>query len=82
MKERTNEPTNQPTKSGVPRRGLGELEPLPLAYDLRNKRFQMRQNMVFSTKKYQIFSGKGAQPPLPDPFPSGEGVHHCQPTTQ
>ena len=30
----------------------------PLAYDLRNKRVRMRQNMVFSTKKYEKFSGE------------------------
>jgi len=28
---------------------MGGLEPLPWAYDLRNKRVRMRQNMVFST---------------------------------
>jgi len=36
--------------SGIPRRGLGGLEPLPLAYDLRNKHAKKCQNMVFSTK--------------------------------
>ena len=33
------------TEEGVMAGGLG---PLPLAYDLRNKRVRMRQNMVFS----------------------------------
>ena len=51
------------TCSGVPRRGLGGLEPLPLAYDLRNKRVRKRQNMVFSTKNTKHFLGKRAQPP-------------------
>jgi len=37
--------------------GVRGLEPLPLAYDLRNKRIRKRQNMVFSTEK---FSGKEA----------------------
>jgi len=50
------------------------LEPLPLAYDLRNKRVRMRQNIVFSTTtKYEKFSREGAQP-LPRPFPSEEGI--------
>jgi len=53
--------------SGVPRR-LEGLEPLPLACDLRNKRVRMRQNMVFSTKKYEKFSGEGTHPsPSADP---------------
>ena len=36
--------------------GVRGLEPLPLAYDLRNERVRMRQNMVFSTKIRKIFS--------------------------
>jgi len=36
--------------------GARGLEPLPLVYDLRNKRVRMLKNMVFSTKKYQKFS--------------------------
>jgi len=44
----------------------GRLEPLPLAYDLRNKRVRKRQNMVFSTKNTKNF-------PSPDPSPSGKG---------
>jgi len=61
----------KPNPSGVPRRGLGGLEPLPLAYDLRNKRARMRQNMVFSTKNTKNFLGKGHSP-LPKPFPQWE----------
>jgi len=49
--------------SGVPRRRLGELEPLPLAYDLRNKHVRTRRNMAFSTKNTKKFMD-----PLPD-FP-------------
>jgi len=60
--------------SGVPRRRLGGLEPLPLAYDLRNKRVRMRQNMVFSTTKIRkIFWGWGTAP-FPDPSPVGRGM--------
>ena len=55
------------TEEGI--RG-GGLEPLPLPYDLRNKRVRMRQNMVFSAKKYEQFSGEGAES---DPFPSADG---------
>ena len=43
------------TEEGV----RGGLEPLPLAYDLRNKRVRKRQNMVFSTKNTQHFLGWG-----------------------
>ena len=35
----------------------GGLEPLPLAFDLRNKRVRMRQNMVFSTQNTNNFLG-------------------------
>ena len=52
------------TYSGVPRRGL---EPLPVAYDLRNKRVRMRQNMVFSIKNTKNFLSA-------DPSPSGKGI--------
>jgi len=45
---------------------MGGLEPLPLAYGLRNKRVRMRQNMVFSTKNTKKISGDS---PLPRPFP-------------
>ena len=51
--------------------GLGGLEPLPLAYDLRNKRVRMRQNMVFSTKSTNFFSGEGHSP-LPTPSREGD----------
>jgi len=61
--------------SGVPRRGLGGLEPLPLAYDLRNKRIRMRQNMVFSTKICKIFCGGVTVPP--DPSPVGTPSYPC-----
>ena len=54
--------------SGVPRRGL---EPLPLAYGLRNKCVRMRQNMVFSTKNTKHFLGTD---PSPDPSLSGEAI--------
>jgi len=37
--------------------GVSGLEPLPLAYDLRNKRFRMRQNMVLPTKNIKKLSG-------------------------
>jgi len=57
---------------GVPRRGLGGLEPLPLAYGLkRNKRVRMRQNMVFSTENTNNFLGTA---PSPDPSLSVEGI--------
>ena len=47
--------------SGIPRRGLGGLEPLPLAYDLRNKRQKASQYAIFN-KKRKILC-------LPDPSP-------------
>ena len=50
--------------------GYGVLEPLPLAYGLRNKRARMRQNMVFSTKNTKNFLETA---PSPDPSLSGEG---------
>ena len=62
------------TSSGVPRRGLGGLEPLTLAYDLRNKRGKKRQNMVFSTKKYEKIFWVVGTTPSPGPSPSGEGI--------
>jgi len=40
------------------------LEPLPLAYDLRNKRVRMRRNMVLSTKNTKN-SGHSPSPTLP-----------------
>ena len=43
--------------------GVRGLEPLPLAYDLRNKRARMHQNMVFSTKIRKIFCGEAQPPP-------------------
>ena len=43
--------------SGVPRRGLGGLEPLPLSYDLRNTRIKI----WYFQQKYEQFSGKGAE---------------------
>jgi len=52
--------------------GIRGLKPLPLAYDLRNKRARKRQNMVFSTKNTKNFLGRG-RAPFPDPSPSGEG---------
>jgi len=48
--------------------GVRGLEPLPLAYDLRNKRVRMRQNMVFSTKIGKIF-WRGRTAPFPDTSP-------------
>jgi len=67
--------------SGIPRRWLGGLEPLPLAYGLRNKRARMRQNMVFSTKKIrknfwghppsQSLPSVGRGYPRPTPHPLG-----------
>ena len=69
--------------SSVAYRGEGYrgLEPLPLAYDLRNKRVRMHQIVVFSTKNMKncllrntnaknlpSLSGEGV------PSPSGEGV--------
>jgi len=48
------------------------LIPLPLAYDLRNKRVRMRQNMVFSKKNMKNFLGRGHNP-IPDLSPSGDG---------
>jgi len=54
--------------------GLGWLQPLPLAYDLRNKRARKRQNMVFSTKNTKKNSGEGHSP-LPRPLPQwGRGI--------
>jgi len=47
--------------SGVPTKGLGALEPLPLAYDWRN----MRQNMVFATIIRKNFLGRGLGIPFP-----------------
>jgi len=50
------------TEEGV----WGGLEPFPLAYDLRNKRVRMRQNMVFSTTKIRKnFLGRGHRYPSP-----------------
>jgi len=57
------------TEEGV---RLGGLEPLPLAYDLRNKRVRMRQNMAFSTKNTKNFLVRGTAP-SPDSSSSGEG---------
>jgi len=55
--------------SGVPRR---RLEPLPLAYGLRNKRDRMHQNMVFSTKNTRSFLRRGPAPlHLPTSHPLG-----------
>jgi len=48
------------------------LEPLPLAYDVKNKRVRERQNMVFSTKNTKNYLGRGHSS-LPDPSPNGEG---------
>ena len=65
--------------SGVPRRGLGGLEPLPLVYDLRNIRVRIRQNMIFSTTKTKTFLGR-AHSPLPRPFLQwGEGTPSTMP---
>jgi len=61
------------TDSGVPRRGLRGVRTPPLAYDLRNKRARMRQNMIFSTKNKKNFMERG-HIPLPRPFPTGEGI--------
>jgi len=55
--------------SGVPRRGLGGLEPLPLAYGLRNKRVRMRQNMGTAPSPCPSLSGEGEGIP-----PSREGI--------
>jgi len=54
-------------------------EPLPLAYDLRNKRVRKRQNRVFTTKNTKNLLGKGhsllhrlpmgREYPLPTPHP-------------
>jgi len=63
--------------------GLGGSEPLPLAFDLRNKRVRMRQNMVFSTKNTKHLLERGHSPfprhfpqwrwvyPIPTPHPLG-----------
>ena len=56
---------------------------LPLACDLRNKRDRMRQNMVFSTKKYERVSGERTQPPAQTLPPVGRGIsppqtHHSR----
>jgi len=59
------------TEEGI--RG-GGLEHLSLAYDLRNKRVRMRQNMVFSTKNTTHFLGRGHTPSQTLP-PIGEGAH-------
>jgi len=67
----TSNTTPQHQTSGVPTRGLGGLEPLPLPYDLRSKRVRMRQNMVFSAKNTKNFMGMGT---LPDPSPVGTGI--------
>jgi len=48
--------------------GVRGLEPLPLAYGLRNKSVTMRQNMVFSTKKYEQFSGDSPSPDASTPL--------------
>jgi len=54
--------------------GVRGLEPLPLAYDLRNKHVRKRQNMVFATKNTNNFMGRGTAPSKsPDPSPSGDG---------
>jgi len=53
--------------------GVRGLEPLPLAYDLRNKRVRMRQKCVVFTKKYEKFSGEA---PSPDPSPVGIPMPH------
>ena len=70
--ERLEHTPKSPPHSGVPRRGLGGLETLPLAYDLRNKRVRMCQNMAFSAKNTKNFLGRRHRP-LPRPFPNGEG---------
>ena len=51
-------------KQSVAYRG-GGLEPLPLAYNLRNKRVRVRQNVVgpIFNKKYENFSGEKILPP-------------------
>ena len=48
--------------------GVRGLEPLTLAYDLRNKRVRMPQNRVFSTQNTKKIMGWGHSP-LPRPFP-------------
>jgi len=55
--------------------GLRGLEPLPLAYDLRNKRVRMRQKCGIFNKKYEKNFGEG---PSPDLSPMGTGIHPPQ----
>jgi len=50
------------------------LEPVILAYDLRNKCVRKHQDMVFSTKKYEKFSGKGAESPPQTLLPVERGI--------
>ena len=60
-------PQTHTQSSGVPRRGLRWVRtpPLhPLAYNLRNKRARMRQNMVFLTKNTKKFLDRGTDPSL------------------
>ena len=45
------------------------VRPLPMTFDLRNKRVRKHQYMVFSTKKYEKFN------PSPDPL-VGRGIPH------
>jgi len=69
--------------SAAYRGGVRGLKPLPLAYDLRNKRVRMRQNMVFSTKSTKKFIGRAHPPPqtlpywgrIPTPYPTRRLLH-------
>jgi len=66
--------------------GIGGLEPLPFAYDLRNKRVNKRQNMVFSTKNTKKIGDGGTAPstvgrgmPL-GPYPPPRRLRHLDPS--